>query len=110
MGASSVNNFYFEFVQLVSNLKYISEMLIREFKHKLIPQLQDQLNSGIELLSTIFALTKCCLSIYKQMQVTDWIKEKAKSSTTVRIAANVPLRAVTSSFQVPTISNNNSFF
>ena len=73
-------------------------------------RLQNQLNSGIELSSTISALAKCCLSIYKQMQATDWIKKKAKSSTTVQITANVPLRAVTSFSRAPTISNNNTSF
>lgn len=61
------------------------------------PQLQDQLNSEIELPSTIFALAKYCLSIYKQIQTTNQIKEKAKFSIIVETAANVFLRAITSS-------------
>ena len=73
-------------------------------------RLQDQLNSGIELPSTISALPKRCLSIYEQMQATNRITEKAKSSTTVQTAANVPLRAVTSFFRAPTVSNNNTSF
>lgn len=68
------------------------------------------MNSGIELPRTISALAKCYLSIYEQMQVTDWIKEKAKFSTKVQIAANIPLRAVTNSSRAHTISNNNTFF
>ncbi len=80
MGTSSFSDFYSEFIQLVSDLEYTSEMLIREFKHKLTPRLQDRLNSGIELPSIISALAKRCLSIYEQMQATDWIREKAKSS------------------------------
>ena len=44
------------------------------------------------------------------MQATDWIKKKAKSSTTIKTAANVLLRVVTSSSWAPTISNNNTFF
>ena len=71
MGASLFSDFYSEFIQLASDLEYTSEMLIWEFKHKLTPQLQDRLNSGIELLSIISALAKHCLSIYKQMQATD---------------------------------------
>lgn len=42
--------------------------------------------------------------------MTDRIKEKAKSSIIVQIAANVLLRAITSSFQALIISNNNTFF
>ena len=68
------------------------------------------MNSDIKLLSTISALAKRCLSIYKQIQVTNWIKKKTKSSTTIQIATNVLLRAVTSSSQTPTISNNNTSF
>ena len=68
------------------------------------------MNSGIELSSTISALAKRCLSIYEQMQATDRIREKAKSSTTVRTTANVPLRAVTSSSRAPIVSNNNTSF
>ena len=44
------------------------------------------------------------------MQATDQIKEKAKSSTIVQTTANVPLKAITSLFQVPTVSNNNISF
>ena len=85
-------------------------MLIREFKHKLTPRLQDRLNSGIELPKTISALAKHCLSIYEQMQATDRIKEKAKSSTTVQTTAKVPLKAVTFSSRAPAISNKNTSF
>ena len=41
IGASSFSDFYSEFIRLASNLEYTSEMLIREFKHKLTPRLQD---------------------------------------------------------------------
>ncbi len=44
------------------------------------------------------------------MQATDRIKEKAKSSTTVRTTANVPLRAVTSSSKAPVVPNKNTSF
>ena len=83
MGASLFSNFYSEFIRLISDLEYTLEMFIQEFKYKLTPRLQDRLNSGIELPKTISALAKHCLSIYKQMQATDRIKERAKSSTTV---------------------------
>ena len=110
MRTSLFNDFYSEFIQLASELKYISKMPIQKFNYKLTPRLQDQFNSGIELPSTIFALAKCCLSIYKQMQVTNRIREKAKSSTIVQTAANILLRAVTNSSQAPTVSNNNTSF
>ncbi len=67
MGASSFSDFYSEFIQLASDLEYTSEMLIREFKYKLMLYLQDRLNSGIELPKTISTLAKRCLSIYEQM-------------------------------------------
>ena len=44
------------------------------------------------------------------MQATDRIREKAKSSTTVRTTANVPLRAVTSFSQTPAVPNKNTAF
>ena len=75
-----------------------------------MPRLQDRLNSGIELPKTIFVLAKRCLSIYDQMQATDRIKEKAKSSTIVQTTAKVPLRAVTFSFRAPAIHNKNTSF
>ena len=85
-------------------------MLIREFKHKLTPRLQDRLNSGIELPKTISALAKRCLSIYEQMQATDRIRKKAKSSTIVPTTAKVLLKAVTFSSQAPAIPNKNTSF
>ncbi len=67
MGTSSFTDFYSEFIQLASDLEFTSEMLIREFKHKLTPRLQDCLNFGVVLRTSISALAKHCLSIYKQM-------------------------------------------
>ncbi len=67
MEASSFSDFYSKFIRLALDLEYTSEMLIWEFKHKLMPRLQDRLNSGIELPKAISALSKYCLSIYKQM-------------------------------------------
>lgn len=37
MGTNSFKDFYLEFIRLASDLEYTSEMLIREFKHELIP-------------------------------------------------------------------------
>ncbi len=110
MGASLFSDFYSKFIRLASDLEYTLEMLIREIKHKLMPCLQDRLNSGIELPKTISALAKRCLSIYEQIQATDQIKEKAKSFTTVRTTANVFLRAVTGSSRAPAIPNKNTSF
>lgn len=62
---SSFSNFYFEFIWLALNLEYTSEIFIQKFKYKLIFQLQDWLNSGIEFLNTISVLAKYYLSIYK---------------------------------------------
>ena len=58
IGTSLFNDFYFEFIRLVLDLEYMSEMLIQEFKHKLIPRLQDQFNSGVKLPNSISALAK----------------------------------------------------
>ena len=44
------------------------------------------------------------------MQIINQIKEKAKSFTIIQITANVPLRAVTSSIQMPTILYKNTSF
>lgn len=112
MGTSLFSDFYSEFTRLASDLEYTSEMLIWKFKFKLTPRLQDRLNSGIELLSNISALAKRCLSIYEQVQATDRIRERTKSSIAVRsTATNVSLRTVTSfSRAPPLLSNNNNSF
>ena len=110
IGASLFSDFYPEFIWLASDLEYTLKMLISKFKHKLTSQLQDRLNSDIELLSTISALIKRCLSSYEQMQATNQIREKAKSSITVGIIANIPLKDITSSSRALTVSNNNTFF
>ena len=55
-------------------------------------------------------MAKRCLSIYEQMQATDRIKEKAKSSTTVQTTAKIPLKAVIFSSRAPTILNKNTSF
>ena len=110
MGTSLLSDFYSEFIQLASDPKYTLEMLIRKFKHKLTSQLQDWLNSSIELPNTISALVKRCLSIYEQMQATNRIRKKAKFSTIVWTTAIIPLRAVISSSRAPTVSNNNISF
>ncbi len=44
------------------------------------------------------------------MQATDRIRKKAKSSTTVRTTANVPLRAVIGSSRAPMVPNKNTSF
>ena len=44
------------------------------------------------------------------MQASDWIKKKAKSSTTVQTIAKVPLKAVTFSSRAHAIPNKNTFF
>ena len=65
--ASSFSDFDFEFIRLAFGLEYTLEMIFREFKHKLTPSLQDCLNSGVKLSTSISALVKRCLSIYKQI-------------------------------------------
>ncbi len=67
MGTSSFNDFYSEFIRRASDLEYMSEMLIREFKYKLTPHFQDRLNSRVKLPTSISALAKQSLSIYEQM-------------------------------------------
>lgn len=41
IGTNKFINFYSEFIQLASDLEYISEMLICKFKHKLTLRLQN---------------------------------------------------------------------
>lgn len=79
MGNSLFNNFYLEFIYLASDLEYISKMLIQKFKYKLTSHLQDKLNFGIKLSFLILILAKCCLSIYKQIQATNKIRDRIKS-------------------------------
>ena len=102
MGAHSFNDFYSEFIRLASELEYTSEMLIREFKHKLTPRLQDRLNSGVELPSSISALAKRCLSIYEQMQATDRIRDRTKLLQSTQ--SSVSTNSSAGSYQLPAIN------
>ena len=102
MGARSFNNFYSEFIRLASELEYTSEKLIREFKHKLTPRIQDGLNSGIELSSLISALAKHCLSIYEQMQAIDRIRDRTKLLQSTQ--SSVSTNSSVGSYQLPAIN------
>ncbi len=86
-------------------------MLIQEFKHKLTPQLQNRLNSGVELPTSISALAKRCLSIYKQMQATDRIKDRTKPQATQITPVSVSIKEVAHQYQRPVINThaNTSF-
>lgn len=92
MGINLFKDFYLEFICLVLDLEYTFEILIWKFKHKLTPCFQYWLNSGIELPTSILALVKRCLSIYKQMQAKNRIRDRTKSlwstSTPVPIYSN----------------------
>lgn len=68
------------------------------------------MNSNIKLLSTTSTLTKRYLSIYKQMQITDWVKKKIKLFTIVQITIYIFLRSASNFSKAHTISNNNTFF
>ena len=109
MEASSFSDFYSKFIQLASDLEYTSEMLIQEFKHKLTPRLQDRLNSGVELPTSISALAKRCLSIYEQMQATDRIRDRTKPLRSTQTSA--PTYSSTKTYQVPVTNSraNPSF-
>ncbi len=111
MGTSSFNDFYSEFIRLASDLEYTSEMLIREFKHKLTPRLQDRLNSGVKLPNSISALAKQYLSIYEQMQATDRIRDRIKPQATRATPASASMRQVTHPYQRPVTNTraNTSF-
>lgn len=65
--ASLLSNFYFEIIWLVFDFEYTSKVPIPKFKHNLISWLHDQLNSEIELSSTIFILAKYSLNIFEPM-------------------------------------------
>ena len=108
MEASLFSNFYFEFIQLASNLKYTSEILIREFKHKLIPHLQNCLNSEVKLSTSILALVKRCLSIYKQMQATNRIRDRTKPLQSTQ--TSVSIYSSTKTYQVHVIFNCANIF
>ena len=86
--ASLFSNFYSEFIQLASDLEYTSEMFIWEFKQKLTPRLQDHLNSRVELPTLILVLVKHCLSIYKQMQATNRIRDRTKPLQSTQTSAS----------------------
>lgn len=69
MRVNFFSNFYFKFILLTSNFKYILNIFIYKFKYKLILQLQNSLNINIKLLKLIFTLAKSCLNIYMQIQI-----------------------------------------
>ena len=73
-------------------------MFIQEFKHKLTLRLQDHLNSGFELSTSISALAKRFLSIYKQMQATDKIRDRTKLLQSTPTLA--PIYLSTKTYQV----------
>lgn len=108
MITSLFTDFYSKFILLLSDLEYKSKTIIWKLKHKLMKRLQDQWNLEIKLIKIIFALVKHCLSIYKQLQATIRIKEKAKFSTTIQTLDNVLLRAVRDFFWA-LISYNNTY-
>lgn len=109
METTLFNNFYSEFIQLVSDLKYTSEMLIQKFKHKLLPWLQNQLNSGIELSMSISVLAKRCFLIYEQIQTKNRIQNRTKPTQTTLISAS--MRPVAVPYQLPiTNTQTNSSF
>ena len=89
MEASLFSDFYSEFIRLVFDLEYTSEMFICKFKHKLMLHLQDCLNSGVKLPTSISALAKHCLSIYKQMQATDRIRDRTKPLWSIQTSTSI---------------------
>ena len=74
-------------------------MLIQKFKHKLMPRLQDCLNFGIELPISISTLAKHFLSIYKQIQAIDRIKDRTKLLQSTQTSA--PTYSSTKIYQMP---------
>ena len=65
IGISLYNDLFSEFIYLASDLEYISEMLIWDFKQKLILCLYDYVNSGVKLSNSILILAKRCFLIYE---------------------------------------------
>lgn len=65
IGISSFSDFYSGFVWPVFIFEYISEIFIKKFKYKLISQIQNQLNFGIELSILISTLAIYYLLIVK---------------------------------------------
>ena len=109
MEASSFSNFYSKFIRLAFDLKYTSEMLIQEFKHKLMPRLQDCLNSGIKLPISILALAKRCLFIYQQMQATNKNKNRTKFLQLTQTSASTYSSTKTYQVLVSNSCANTSF-
>ena len=109
MCAYSFNNFYSKFICLALEVEYISKMLIRKFNHKLTPRFQDRLNSNVKLTLSISALAKRCLSIYKQIQATDKIRNRIKPLQSTQSLVSTNSRV--GSHQVSAINTcANTFF
>ena len=84
-------------------------MLIWKFKHKLMPRLQDCLNSGVKLSTSISALAKRCLSIYEQMQATDTMRDRTNSLQSTKTSALTYSNTKTYQVPVTTSCANKSF-
>ena len=78
INAGLFSNFFSKFIWRASDLKYRSEIFLLKFKHKSTPRLQDCLNSRVEFPTSISALVKRFLSIYKQIQTRNKIRNKIK--------------------------------
>ena len=84
-------------------------MLIEKLKHKLMPYLQNCLNSEIELFTSISALIKDCLFIYKQIQATNKIRNRIKLLQSIQTLTSTYLN--TKIYQMLIINNcANTFF
>ena len=84
-------------------------MLIWELKHNLTPRLQDCLNFGVELLTSISALAKHYLAIYEQMQATDRIRNRTKPLESIQNSAPTYLITKTYEVLVTNSCTNTSF-
>lgn len=102
--ASLFNDFYSEFIYLVLDQKYISEMLIIKFEYKLILCLQNWLNTKIKLFTLISTLTKRYLFIYKEIQAMYRIINKCKLTQRILTPVSITIIAIFWKYPITNIS------
>lgn len=97
MGLGSFRVFYSKFIKLVAKLKFIKEILLQKFMHKLSSFMQNRIDSRLEYLDNIKHLAIRCQKIYDQMMAIDWIRLNIKPANTK--IANISIRFILFSFQ-----------
>lgn len=100
----SFNTFYCKFINLAVKLKFVKEMLLQEFMHKLSPCIQNRMNSKLEYPDNIKDKVMYYQKIYNQIIVIYQVQLNIKLANTK--VANTPTRFGLPLFQTTSISTS----